>query len=53
MVGKGWTEDQRVIALKQGPYKSVLDQNPFLRREFASMVAKGQWVEFLYLRVDS
>ena len=41
---KEWTEDQRLAALQQGLHKSALDQTPFLRREFASMVAKGQWV---------
>ena len=48
MVGKEWTEDQRVAALQRGPHKSALEQTPFLRREFASMVAKGQWVVLPY-----
>ena len=49
LAGKEWTEDQRLAALKRGPHKSTLEQTPFLHREFASMVAKGQWVVLLYL----
>ena len=48
LAGKEWTEDQRLAALQQGPHKSALEQTPFLRREFASMVAKGQWVVLPY-----
>ena len=43
MEGKEWMENQCVITLKQGPHNSGLEQTSFLRREFASMVAKGQW----------
>ena len=46
--GKEWPEDQSLAALQQGPHKSALEQTPFLRQEFASMVAKGQWVVLLY-----
>ena len=49
LAGKEWTEDQRLAALKRGPHKSGLEQTPFLRREFASMVKKGQWVVLPYL----
>ena len=48
LAGKELTEDQRVAALQQGPHNSALEQTPFLRREFAYMVTKGQWVVLLY-----
>ena len=48
LAGKEWTEDQRLAALQQGPHKYALEQTPFLRREFASVVAKGQWVVLPY-----
>ena len=38
-----------MAALQRGPHKSALEQTPFLRREFASMVAQGQWVVLPYL----
>ena len=39
----GWTEEELLAALKQGPHKSATEHAPFLREEFASMVEKGQW----------
>ena len=44
----GWTEVQRQVALRRRPHKSALEHAPFLRKEFASMVRKGQWVVFPY-----
>ena len=49
LTGKEWTEDQSLAALQRGPHKSMLEQTPFLHREFASMVSEGQWVVLLYL----
>ena len=37
-----------MAALQQGPHKFALEQTPFLRREFSSMVAKGKWVVLQY-----
>ena len=48
LAGKWWTKDQHMVALKRGPHKSALEQTPFLFREFASMMMKGQWVVLLY-----
>ena len=48
LAGKQWIEYQRVVTLQRGPHKSTLEHTPFLRREFASMVARGQWVVIPY-----
>ena len=48
LAGKEWTEDQRLVVLQRGPHKSALEQTPFLCQDFASMVAKGQWVVLPY-----
>ena len=45
---KEWTKDHHLAALQRGPHKSALEQTPFLRWDFASMVAKGQWVVLPY-----
>ena len=37
-----------MAALQRGPHKSAREKTPFLRREFASMVAKRQWVVLPY-----
>ena len=38
-----WTEEDRQAALARGPHRSAEEHAPFLRKEFASMVEKGQW----------
>ena len=43
-----WTEGERLAALKRGPHKSATKHAPFIRKEFASMVEKGQWTVLPY-----
>ena len=45
----GWSEGERMAALKRVLHKSATKHAPFLREEFASMVEKGQWVVLPYL----
>ena len=42
------TEGERQAALKQGPHRSATEHTLFLRKEFASMIEKGQWVVLPY-----
>ena len=44
-----WTEGERQAALKRGPHRSATEHTLFLRKEFASMIEKGQWVVLTYL----
>ena len=44
-----WTEGERLAALKRGPQKSATKHAPFLRKELASLVEKGQWTVLPYL----
>ena len=46
-----WTEGERLASLERGPHKSAIDNTPFLCKEFASMVDKGQWTVLPYLVV--
>ena len=41
---KKWTEGGRQAALARGLHRSAMEHAPFIRKEFASMVGKGQWV---------
>ena len=43
-----WPEVRRQEALQRGAHTSTLEHIPFLKEEFASMVAKGQWVILPY-----
>ena len=43
-----WMEGERQAALKQGPHRSATEHTLFLRKEFASMIEKGQWVVLPY-----
>ena len=39
---------ERQAALKRGPHRSATEHTLFLRREFASMIERGQWVVLPY-----
>ena len=39
-----WTEARLLQALRRGPHPSAKNYHDFLREEFTSMVAKGQWI---------
>ena len=43
-----WTEGEDLAALAREPHKSTTKHAPFLRKEFASMVDKGQWTVLPY-----
>ena len=43
-----WTEGERQVALKRGPHRSATEHTLFLRKDFASMIEKGQWVVLPY-----
>ena len=47
MTGK-WSEGERQAALKRGQHRSATEHAPFLSKEFASMVEKGEWVVLPY-----
>ena len=45
---KNWTEGHRQAAIVRGPHCSEMEHTPFIRKEFASMVGKGQWIVLPY-----
>ena len=49
LVTEGWTEEERLPVLALVPHKSAIEHAPFLCKEFASMVEKGQWMVLSYL----
>ena len=48
LISGSWTEGERQAALKQGPHWSATEHTLFLRKKFASMIEKGQWVVLPY-----
>ena len=46
---EGWTEEERLPVLALVPHNSAIEHAPFLCKEFASMVEKGQWMVLSYL----
>ena len=43
-----WTEGELQAALKRGTHWSTTEHTLFLRKEFSSMIEKGQWVVLPY-----